>query len=395
MTAARLRLLVATTIPETAWTIMRGQLKYLHSNGFDVVLVSSPGLRLDQTGQREGIDIRGVPMRRELSPRADLIALWRLFRLLRAEPVDVSYIGTPKAALLTGLAAAAVGTRTRIYLLRGLRLETERGWRWVILWICEWITIRTAHQVIAVSPSLRNRARQLHLLSKRQGVVLGRGASNGVDVDSLAPTVHHRMQGANLRSAMGIGENNFVFGFVGRLTLDKGISELLDAFALVQRKHPDICLVLAGAEELTGLPVAVRDKLRSLRNVRFTGWMENTVPLYQAVDCLVLPTYREGFPNVPLEAAAAGRPVITTSATGAVDSIIASQTGLIVEPRSVDSLAAAMNQLASNRGQAEAMGEAGRRFVAENYTHQIIWRQLTDFLNSTVASDVTRGRLHR
>lgn len=395
MTAARPRLLVATTIPETAWTIMRGQLAHLQGHGFDVVLLTSPGPLLEQIGRREGIAVSAIPMRRELSPKADLIVLWRLFRLLRAEPVDISYVGTPKAALLVGLATAAVNTRTRICLLRGLRLETEHGWRRAILWMCEWITLRTAHHVIVVSPSLRDRARQLHLLGKRQGVVLGRGASNGVDLDALAPTRPARARGANLRTAFKIPEHGFVFGFVGRLTADKGISELVDAFALVQHRYPDVWLLIAGAEELTGLPSPLRDKLKTLTNVRFTGWLEDAVPVYHAIDCLVLPTYREGFPNVPLEAAAAGRPVITTSATGAVDSIIPDQTGLLVEPRSASELGAAMAHLADHRDEAQAMGEAGRRFVAQHYTNKIIWRALTDFLDSTAAPDATGHRLHR
>ncbi|MGI8415395.1 MAG: glycosyltransferase family 4 protein [Nakamurella sp.] len=389
------RLLVATTIPETAWTIMRGQLQHLQRSGFDVVLVSSPGRRLEQTGQREGIDVRAVPMRRELSPMADLIALWRLFRLLRAEPVDISYVCTPKAALLAGLAAAAVGTRTRIYALWGLRLETEHGWRRAILWVSEWISIHTAHHVIAVSPSLLDRARQLRLLGKRRGVVLARGASNGVDVDALVPTCPHRSDGAHLRDELGIPEGDFVFGFVGRMTVDKGISELLGAFAVVQDQHPDVWLVIAGAEELAGLPEPIRRQLTQLRNVRLTGWIEDAAPVYQAIDCLVLPSYREGFPNVPLEAAAAGRPVITTSVTGAVDSIIPNQTGLLVKPRSASDLAAAMKHLAGHREQARQMGEAGRRFVVQHYTNQIVWRALTDFLDATGAQDASHNRRHR
>lgn len=390
MSARRRRLLVATTIPATAWTIMRGQLQYLQRNGFDVVLVSSPGPLLDKTGRREGVEVRAVPMEREPSPKADLIAAWRLLRLVWVERVDISYVGTPKAGLLVGLAAAAARTRTRVYVLVGLRLETEFGWRRAVLWLAEWITIHAAHHVVVVSPSLRDRAQALRLLGKSRGVVLGRGASNGVDVEALAPTPENQARGAAMRTALGIPQSAFVFGFVGRLTVDKGIDELAEAFGRVQREQPGAWLLLAGAEELAGLPARVRTSLLQLLNVRFTGWLDDTTPVYHAMNCLVLPTYREGFPNVALEAAAAGRPVITTSATGAVDSIIDGETGVLVRPRSTDDLAATMTQMATHRGPARAMGEAGRRFVTQTYTNEIVWRALVDFLGTasgTLASD--------
>lgn len=376
MKAPRTRLLVATTIPETAWTIMRGQLRHLQKNGFDVVLVSSPGTRLAETGLREGVEVRPVPMRRELSPRADLGAVLQLLGLLRAERVDVSYVGTPKAGLLVGLAAVAARIPTRVYLLRGLRLETERGWRRAVLWAAEWVAIRCAHQVIVVSPSLRTRARELRLLGKSAGVVLGRGASNGIDLEAFAPTAANRADGVQLRCTLGIDQDAFVFGFVGRLTVDKGIGELAEAFARVQAILPECWLLLAGAQELARLPPPTQEALETLPNVRFAGWREDTAAVYQAIDCLVLPTYREGLPNVALEAAAAGRPVITTTATGAVDSILDGETGLLVRARSWSELASAMTALAASPDLAGRLGEAGREFVARYYSNEVVWNAL-------------------
>lgn len=385
MSPRRSRLLVATTVPTTAWTLMRGQLQYLQRNGFDVVLVSSPGPLLDQTGRREGVEVRGVPMAREPSPKADLVAAWRLFRLLSVEHFDICYAGTPKAGLLAGLAGAVAHTRTRIYVLQGLRLETESGWRRVVLWLTEWITIHVAHHVVVVSPSLRDRARALRLLGKSRDVVLGRGASNGVDVDKLAPTRENEALGAAIRSALSIPEDAFIFGFVGRLTVDKGIDELIAAFARVQRQRPDAWLLVVGAEELGGLPARTRASLVQLQNARFTGWVDDTTPAYHAMNCLVLPTYREGLPNVSLEAAAAGKPVIATSATGAVDSIVDGKTGLLVQPRSADDLTAAMTRIAAHPEWAQAMGEAGKRFVRHTYANEIVWRALLDFLVTVTA----------
>ena len=380
------RLLVATTIPDTAWTIMSGQLKYLQTHGFDVTLVSSPGARLADTAKREEILARAIPMRRELSIFADLRAIISLFRVIRKERIDLTYVGTPKAGLLAGLAAMAARTPNRIYLLRGLRLETESGWRRAVLWAAEWVAIHCAHHVVLVSPSLQERVVALRLMGRSRGVVLGRGGSNGVALDEFGQTAQHRSAGQALRSSLGIPKEAFVFGFVGRLTLDKGIRELAEAFRRLQLEHSDAWLVLTGSEELAGLPPAMRCELTELPNLRFTGWLDDRAPAYHAMDCLVLPTYREGLPNAPLEAAAAGKAVITTSATGAIDSILGEATGLLVRPRSAGELYEAMARLASCRESAARMGLRGQAFVSQHYTNEIVWSALVRFLDHAVSA---------
>jgi len=381
MTTPGTRLLVATTIPETAWTIMRGQLRFLREAGFAVTLVTAPGPRLADTGRREGVPVRAVAMDRELSPRSDWLALLRLVRLVRQLRPQVSYVGTPKAGLLVGLATMLARTPRRVYLLRGLRLETEGGWRRAILWLAEWVSIRCAHEVLVVSPSLLSRARQLRLLNRSAGVVAGRGASNGVDLQAFAPAPQLIAAGAQVRAELGIPPRAYVFGFVGRLTIDKGVLELIEAFSQVQAERPDSWLLVAGAPELRGLPEPTRHALDRLPHVRFTGWREDTAAIYQAIDCLVLPTHREGFPNVPLEAGAAGKPVITTTATGAVDSILDGETGLLVPVGSPTGLAAAMFRLAGDPALGLAMGQAGRNFVTEFYSNRTVWKELLEFLD--------------
>lgn len=387
MTEDPRRLLVATTIAQTAQTIMRGQLEFLQAHGFDVVLVSSPGPELDETSRREGVAVRPVRLDRALSPWADLVAAWRVLNVIRANRIEVSYVGTPKAGLVAGIAAMLARTPHRVYLLRGLRMETERGWRKAILWCAEWVALHTAHQVIVVSPSLLTRARELRLLGKDQGVVLGRGASNGVDAAAFEASPANVARGALIREALGIPESAFVFGFVGRLTVDKGLDELAQALEQVQARRPDVWLLAVGMEELSGLPERIRDRLQSLSNVRFTGWLDDTVPAYHAMDCLVLPTYREGFPNVSLEAGAAGKPVITTCATGAVDSVVNGRTGLLVRPRHSGELAAAMSRVVDDPDAAKAMGAAGRRFVTENFANAVVWERLADFLRTGIAME--------
>ncbi len=370
------RLVVATTVPVTAWTLMRGQLWYLREHGFDVVLVSSPGELLDATGRREGVRTRAVPMAREVRPLTDLHALGLLIRTFRAERPDVSLVSTPKAGLLAGLVAFVTRVPLRIYLLRGLRLETARPAQRRVLWLMEWISLHVAHDVIAVSPSLLRRARELRLIGRGRGVVLGRGASNGVDLERFATTAARQAAGLALRRRLGIPDDAFVFGFVGRMSLDKGLAELADAFARVTAACSTAWLMIVGEED----GAAVSTRLLSLDRVRSTGWLTEPDTAYHAMDALVLPTHREGFPNACLEAAAAGKPVITTTATGAVDSVVDGVSGILVPPRNADALCAALCRLATDRHCAVSMGRAGIDFVSRHYSNDIVWRDLTEFI---------------
>lgn len=376
--------MIVTTVPVTAWTVMCGKLRFLNENGFDVVLVSSPAQELGRTAEREGVRAVGVPMSRQIRPSADAVSLVRLFRLMRAERPHVLLAGTPKAGLLAGLAAALSRVPVRVYMMLGLRLETATGATRGLLWLAEWVSTHAVHQVVVVSPSLLARARRLGLLRGGRGVVLGRGAGNGVDIDRFAATPETAAGAAAARRELGIGAGAFVFGFVGRLAVDKGLRELAAAFGRVSARNPDAWLLVVGGEDPGGLPTDVRSALVAQPRVRCTGWLADPTAAYHIMDALVLPTYREGFPNVPLEAAAAGKPVITTTATGAVDSVLHEVTGLLVRPRDADALAHAMARLIGDREGAREMGARGRRRACRDFSNQVVWANVERFIKDLV-----------
>lgn len=341
---------------------MRGSLRHLNDNGFAVTLVSSPGDYLDRTAAREGVRAVGVPMQRDIHPYADLRSLFQLYRLFRAERPAIVLAGTPKAGLLGTVAALLARVPVRVYVLMGLRLETERGLKKWILWVLEWLAMRSATRVVVVSHSLLAWVRRLRLLRQRQGVVLGPGTANGVDLTRFADS------DGGARARLGVPADAFVFGFVGRLTEDKGVRELTRAFADLDR---DAWLLVVGNDEGARVP----DLPRLVR----TGWLDDPVDPYHAMDALVLPTYREGFPTAPLEAAAAGKPTITTTATGAIDSVIGAYTGLLVPPRDVVALRDAMRRLVDDRERTAAFGARAREWVA-GFAAEKIWAHLTAFL---------------
>ena len=386
------RLLMAVTAPQTALAFLQGQLSWLREHDYDVTVVASPGPELDLVADREGVRVCPLPMRREIALAADLRAFIGFLRLIRQERPDVVHVSTPKAGFVGGLAAWAVRVPGRVYTLRGLRLETVHGFRRGVLWATEWLACWSAHRIVVVSPSLAERVVRLRLTKWNKLVIIGRGSSNGVDSERFAPTPEHALAGRELRSRLGIADDAPVIGFVGRLTRDKGIVQLLEAFAQVELELPAARLLIVGEIEAAGdLPVTLRRRLGDRTSILRLACTSDTAAAYQAIDVLALPTHREGFPNVALEAAAAGRPVVTTTATGAVDSVLDGRTGILVPPFDADALAAALLRLLLNPVEAAQMGQTGRDWVKTEFRPDTIWRGLSDVYSSVLPASRRPG----
>jgi len=357
--------------------LMRGQLRFLREAGFDVSVVSSPGPRLSAAAEEEGVQAYAVPMARQISVLGDLLSLWRLWRLIRRVRPAITNVGTPKAGLLGGLASYLSRVPCRVYTLRGLRCETSTGWKRSCLILAERIACRCAHRVICVSNSLHKEAIALGIADPRKFVVLASGSSNGVDADRFAPSSERLRQAAALRQELGIPQDAPVVGFVGRFTGDKGIGELIDAYLSLRHSHPELYLLLVGDfEEGDPVPIQVRKAIRDDSQIICTGSVQDPAPYYHAMDVLALPTYREGFPNTVLEAQAAAKPVVTTNATGAVDSVQDGITGFLVPVGDVESLTSAIAQLIQRPEMARQIGRRGYERVQREFRQEVVWKAL-------------------
>src|SRR5215469_4693015 len=357
--------------------LMRGQLAYLKMNGFDPAVLSSPGRELKQIGALEGIPVFSVSMRREISPLRDLRSFFEIWRLLNRIKPAICNSGTPKAGLLVGLAAWLNRVPYRIYTLRGLRVETAKGVKKMILTMTERLACFSAHRVVCVSASLRERAIALRLVARSKTVLLGGGSSNGVDASRLEPTPERRTLAATLRQSLGILPDQPVIGFAGRFTRDKGLPELVAAFRLIRKELQEAVLLLIGDfEEGDPVPAETRDFIKQhpgIRHVRFTSQIER---YYLVMNLFVLPTHREGFPNTVLEAQAAGLPVVTTDATGAVDSIEDGITGVLTPVGDADRLAKAVLLLLSDPNKLQVMGRLGRERVLRSFRNETVWGEM-------------------
>lgn len=355
---------------------MRGQLAFMREAGFDVVVVTSPGEQLEVAADREGVRAIGIPMEREISPLADLRSLTRLVRIFRRLRPDVVNAGTPKAGLLGMLAAKIAGVPLRIYTLRGLRAETTRSLKLWLLHATERAASACADVVICVSESLREEYLRRGLTARAKTRVIASGSSNGIDSSRFSvPSL--TAKAAELRLALGIPDRARVIGFVGRLTRDKGVRELSAAFRQLEREFDDLWLLLVGDWE-TGdaLDAAEVELLTSHPRVIKSGFVADTAKWYRLMDVLAFPSYREGFPNVPMEAGASGRPVVAFRATGTVDAVRDGVTGRLVPLGDSAALAGALRMYLNDPALAAEHGAAGRDRVLREFAPRRVWSEL-------------------
>ncbi|WP_255560112.1 glycosyltransferase family 4 protein [Salinibacterium sp. M195] len=365
---------------------MRGFPEYLRDQGWDVHVVSSPGPLLERLRLAEGISTHQLPMAREPSPFADITALVAWIRLLRKIRPMVTSVGTPKAGLLGGLAAKLTGVPHRVYLLRGLRLETSTGIKRRIFTLAEKVASSTAHRVVAVSASLRARAIELRVVHANKIIVIGSGSSNGVDTTAHSADVIDVEEKLALRTELKIDKEVPVIGFVGRLTTDKGLDVLAEARQLLADSDTDYYLLVIGGIDDGQNNSVVAQLTETGRPAIISGHVSDPRPYYSIMDVLCLPTFREGFPNVVLEAAAMGVPAVTTNATGAVDSVVDGLTGMVVEVKSGPALADALRLLVSDSTLRERLGAAARAHVVEHFERGSVWQANEQFYSSLAES---------
>jgi len=358
---------------------MKGQLRHLRDAGFDVTVVTAPGPALDRVRAGEGVNAIAVPMIREIASRRDVLSLWRFWRVMRRVRPVLTNVSTPKAGLLGGIAAWLSRVPCRVYTLRGLRSETTSGLKRRLLWLSERLACSCAHRVLCVSESLRQKALALRIVDAKRALVLGQGSSHGVDVDRFGPSPELSQRALLLRNRLAIPPGAQVLGFVGRLTRDKGIPELLDGYDRLLSAFPNVRLLLVGDfEEGDPIDPLLRKRIETDPKILRSGFVEEIEAYYQIMNVLVLPTYREGFPNVILEAHAAGKPVVATRATGVVDAVIDSVTGILVGIGDSEELATAVASVLKDEALAARLGNAGRERVLRQFRQELIWDALLE-----------------
>jgi glycosyltransferase involved in cell wall biosynthesis len=372
-----MQLVYIATDPITAYRLMDGQLGYMQRHGFEVTVITAPGPLLDATAAREGVRAIGVPMKREPSPASDAVALARLTLELRRLRPTIVNAGTPKAGLLGVLAARMARVPVVVYLLRGLRFEGATGARRLVLAGAEHVAGTLADRVFVNSESLRARFVALGCAPSARTWVPAQGSSNGVDAERFLVTGARREWARAERARLGIPDSAVVAGFVGRFTRDKGLDELLSAFRRAAETNPNLRLLLVGDHDSTDpLPAPVVRFIADDPRVFTTGFVDEPAQYYALMDLFVFPSYREGFPNAPLEAAAAGLPVVAFRATGTVDAVAHDVTGRLVAIGDEAGLAAGMLMYANDAALRREHGQAGQARAMREFSQTRVWEAL-------------------
>lgn len=374
------KLVLIVTVSKTASGFLAGQAGYFKSKGYDVTVIASPDRNLTKFGNQEGVAVFGIPMQREISLIQDIVALWRLYRYLRSLHPTIVNASTPKAGLLGMLAARFAGVPIRVYQQRGLRQETTAGVKRWILMATEWLSLRCASVVVCNSTSLLETITSLNLAPRHKLLVLGSGSSNGVNAERFSATPERKAEASQLRRQLGISDQALVLGFVGRLTRDKGISELLDIFEQLQPEFPDLHLVLVGGYE-PGDPLSATSikKIEEHPRIHTVGHVADTAPYYHLMDLFMFLSYREGFPNAPLEAAAAGIPTIGFQATGVVDAVVDGQTGLLAPVGDLSKLQEITARLLREPDERHRMGGQAATRTRREFDQRQVWENWRKF----------------
>jgi glycosyltransferase involved in cell wall biosynthesis len=354
-----MRICRIATIPFSLIHNLGGQLDAIVEAGHELDLVCSRGPGFEDLEQRSGVTVHAIEMPRMISPIADFVALVRLWSLYRRGNFDIVHSTTPKAGLLSALAGLLAGVPLRLHTFTGQPWATLSGpLRWLAR-MSDRLVIRLNTQCYADSPSQRDFLIAEGLCRADQVKVLGAGSIAGVDVTKIKQAAR-RYPAAETKAALSIPAHAAVIAFIGRVTRDKGIVELIKAFERVLRQYPDCHLVIVGPlePERDALPADILKTIHDHPRIRLTGYQPAPEKYLAAADLLCLPSYREGFGNVVIEAAALRVPTVGTSIVGLEDSVVDGETGLLVPPKNEAALADALICLLSDAGKKEKMGRA-------------------------------------
>ena len=384
------RILEIMPLASSAMVFIGDQFSYLkEKGGYDMYLISTPGTGLDEFVEREGVTYYPLEIPRSIKPLQDLKNIWKIFRYMRKHKIDMVIGHQSKGVLYGMIASKLAGVERRVVLAHGVLEDTMTGLKQKIFATENKLMTMCATHVLCVSPSVMKRRVALGIDPPEKQYLLGKGSCNGVDaLTKFNPRNVPDSVREEIREKYGLSKDDFIIGFCGRLVRDKGIVELAEAIKLLTERHQDKPLklfVIGYPEKRDALPDETLDFLKSSDHVVFTGKVNYSEiqNYYSVMDAFILPSYREGFPTVALEASAMELPMIVSRSTGCIDSIIENETGVYCDIRP-ESIADAIEGF-FDKEKAHRYGEAGRRFVLEHFEHTIVKKNMLAFVNKVIS----------
>lgn len=373
------KLIRLTTVPVSFRNLLRGQMRYMQQF-YRVEGITSSGEHFKDVAEYEEVPLVSIPMKRTIAPFSDVWALIRLYAYFRKHRPHIVHTHTPKAGLLGMLAAWMANVPIRLHTVAGLPLLEETGMKKKVLLITEKFTYKFAHEVFPNSFGLREILVKLQLCETNKLRVLANGSSNGINLDYFHPDRVSAADIQAIKELAGIQKDDFVFLFVGRLVKDKGVRELMEAFAMLHKTHPQSRLLLVGKlePERDELPQDVLHAIEHHSNIHYVGFQKYVRPYMMASHALVFPSYREGLPNVPLQAGALQLPCIVTDINGCNEIISHDINGYVIPPKHTVALYKAMKKMMENTSDYQRFVVSARHYIASRYDQKLVWASMKE-----------------
>ncbi len=359
---------------------------------YEVFVLASEGWELRDIEEKwkDAVDEDGhrlvrcvaVEMDRHIAIWKDIRSLVALINVFRKEKPDMVHSMTPKAGLLCMMAAKLTHVPVRIHTFTGLIWPTSKWFKRWLLMTTDAITCMCATNII---PEGRGVMNDMRYITTKKMRVLGYGNVRGVNMNFYSRRDEVMEMAEKLRR-----DDLFTFLFVGRLVKSKGVCELVTAFEKLYEKKRKCRLIFVGYFEGTLDPISedTLKKMKDCEGIEYVGdkWYKDLLPYFASSECLVCPSYREGMPNVVLEAGAMGLPSIVTDINGSREIIIEGENGTIVPPRDVDSLYDAMEKMMTEDEWRNGMAKRARSLIAERYDQTYVCNCLLEYYREVLSN---------
>ena len=373
------KLVRITTVPMSLNKLLEDQLSFMNSY-YKVIIVSSDKEKLEQVGKKEGVETFHLEMTRKITPLKDCLAVWELYKYLKNEKPYIVHTHTPKAGIVGMLAAKLAGVPNRLHTVAGLPLLVVFGVKRQLLNVVEKLTYSCATKVYPNSKGLQNIIIGHKFTTSDKLKIIANGSSNGIDTSYFNPELVSFSERKRLKKELNINDDDFVFVFVGRIVGDKGINELVAAFQKISNNYSNCKLLFVGPleQDLDPLLPITLKTMAANKQIISVGYQEDVRPYFTVSNALTFPSYREGFPNVVMQACAMELPCIVTDINGCNEIIENNVNGNVIPVKNAEVLCETMKTYLDNQNHVSEMKAGSRVVIKEKYERNVVCKALLD-----------------
>ena len=372
------KIIRTATVASSLDILLKGQLGYLNQD-YEIIAISGQDQHLKNVSIREQVQTIDVVMSRQIVPFQDLVSLYKLYKTFKNQKPLIVHSITPKAGLLSMIAAKLARVPIRIHTFTGLVFPTRKGFMQQFLIFLDQTLCYFATHIYPEGQGVKNDLIK-YKITKKPLKIIANGNINGIDLDYFDPNLFSDNDKSVLKNKLKILDNDFVFVFVGRLVKDKGINELIQAFLELNSETPETKLLLVGDFEnnLDPLEAETLKILKNHQSIISVGFQDDVRPYYSIANVLVFPSYREGFPNVVLQASAMGLPCMVTNINGCNEIIQDNFNGLIIEPKNQNEILMSMKRLITTPNLLKNLSENSRTLISQKFNQKLVWKAVLD-----------------